>query len=73
MNTYDPTKTYKWEPNAEFTLNGQEYGFIYNSLLSKKRELLRDLDILNVLESKLRTAVENGSAHELVPEIKSGE
>ena len=71
--TYDPTKTYRWDASTEFTLSGQEFGFIYNSLLTKKRELLRDLDILNVMEAKLRAAVEAGDAKELETPKKSEE
>ncbi len=65
--TYDPTKTYRWDVDTQFPLSGQEFGFMYNSLLAKKKELLRDLDILNVLESKLKAAVEAGQAREVDP------
>lgn len=69
--TYDPTKTYKWEEFTPFILSGKEYGFIYNTLLGKKTELLKQLEILNVLEAKLRASVEAGEATELVQEKAS--
>jgi hypothetical protein len=65
---YDPAKTYRWETDTVFSLSGQEFGFIFNSLLTKRKELLRELDILNVLEAKLKDAVESGAAKEVVPE-----
>lgn len=64
---YDPTKSYKWEKDAEFSFTGLEYGFIFNSLMSKRKELLAQLDVLNILEAKLKKAVESGTAYEIQP------
>ncbi len=29
---YDPNKKYRWEPDAQFTFSGQEFGIIINAL-----------------------------------------
>lgn len=67
---FDPTKNYKWDIDTEFKLDGQEFGFVYNLLLKEKRELLRKLDAINMLEMKLREAVEEGRATEMEPPKK---
>lgn len=68
---FDPTKNYKWDLDTKFELDGQEFGFIYNLLLKEKRELLRKLDAINMLEMRLREAVEDGRATELEPPKKA--
>lgn len=62
---YNPQKSYGWEVETPFVLTGAEFGMIYNTLLKKKSELLMQLDVLNVLEGKLRLAVETGAAKEV--------
>lgn len=57
---YDPKQAYKWEPDDEFVFTGQEFGYIYNSLMKDKAELLRKLEVLKVLEAKLIHYVETG-------------
>ncbi len=59
---YDPSKTYTWDPTVEFTLKGPEFGFMINALTDKKQELLKQLQIISLLEAKLKEAVENGDA-----------
>lgn len=65
---YDPTKNYKWDLDAKFTLDGQEFGFIFNMLLKKRKELMKELDMLNILQSKLQEAVDSGIATEITSE-----
>ncbi len=62
---YDPTKNYKWDMDAKFTLDGQEFGMLFNMLLKKRRELLKELDMINLLQSKLQEAVDAGVATEI--------
>lgn len=65
---YDATKNYKWNPEDTFVLSGQEYAFMFNTLMLKKTELLAQLEVLNVLESKLQKAVDEGVAVEISQE-----
>lgn len=69
---YDPTKPYKWEPTDEFVFSGQEFGYMYNSLMVKKAELIQQLDMLTLLEAKLKKAVEDGVATEQESPKKEG-
>lgn len=61
---YDPTKPYTWQPEAEFTLQGAEFGLLFNTIVKKEMELLRDLELINIMKSKLKLAVEAGVAVE---------
>lgn len=67
---YDPSKAYRWNPEDTFTLTGQEFGFTYQVLNAKKMELLQQLEIIGILENKLKEAVESGVAVEHVEEAK---
>jgi hypothetical protein len=68
--TYDPSKPYKWEPTDEFKLSGTEFAFTYNVLMVEKQKLLRQLELINLFESKLRNAVETGVAKEQAEPVK---
>lgn len=61
---YDPSKPYRWDAEESFPLNGREFGFFFNTLITKKMELLKELEMINILEAKLRQAVEEGKATE---------
>ena len=70
VKKYDPSKAYRWNPEDTFTLTGQEFGFTYQVLNAKKMELLQQLEIIGILENKLKEAVESGVAVEHVEEAK---
>lgn len=64
---YDPSKAYSWTPEDTFTLQGGEFGLLFNTLVRKEGELLRDLEIINILKLKLKESVEAGEASEKDP------
>lgn len=67
---YDSTKSYQWQPDTQFPLTGTEFGFLYNVLKEKRAELERSLEMIHVMESKLKEAVELGTAKEMeVPPV----
>lgn len=61
---YDPAKSYTWTPEDTFVFKGGEFGFLFNSLIKEEAELLRKLELINVMKSKLKEAVEAGVAKE---------
>lgn len=67
---YDATKAYRWDSDYGFMLSGTEFGFIYNSLGKEKADLIKKLQMLDILEQKLRLAVEEGDAKEVEPEVE---
>lgn len=66
---YIPGTNYVWDAASLFTMNGLEFGYMYNVLQIKKTELIRDLEMINIFESKLKEAVKSGVAYPK-PEVK---
>ncbi len=70
--TFDPSKKYTWAIDSEFTLSGNDFGILLNSLRAilsteeAQRILLAD-KASQIMEATLAEAVENGSVVE-VPE-----
>jgi hypothetical protein len=70
--TFDPNKKYTWAIDSEFTLSGNDFGILLNSLRAilsteeAQRVLLAD-KASQIMEATLAKAVENGSVVE-VPE-----
>ena len=70
--TFDPNKKYTWAIDSEFTLSGNDFGILLNSLRAilsteeAQRILLAD-KASQIMEATLAQAVENGSVVE-VPE-----
>lgn len=62
---FNPNVNYSWNPDTEFTLVGNEFGFILNTLLAKEEELRKELQIIAILKDKLKDAVERGEAVEV--------
>lgn len=62
---FDPQKRYRWTPEDTFELTGVEFALILNQVLERKQKLLQELEINNILEAKLKAAVENGVATEV--------
>lgn len=65
---FNPEKTYKWDPEDQFVLNGKEFSFMYNSMMERRNKLLTELEQLNIFQQKLVEAVESGVAKEVEPE-----
>jgi hypothetical protein len=72
--TFDPNKKYTWEIDSEFTLSGNDFGILLNSLRAilsteeAQRVLLAE-KASQIMEATLAKAVESGSVVE-VPEEK---
>lgn len=70
--TFDPNKKYTWAIDSEFTLSGNDFGILLNSLRAilsteeAQRVLLAD-KASQILEATLAKAVQNGAVVE-VPE-----
>jgi hypothetical protein len=70
--TFDPNKKYTWAIDSEFTLSGNDFGILLNSLRAilsteeAQRVLLAD-KASQILEVTLAKAVQNGAVVE-VPE-----
>lgn len=65
---FNPEKTYKWNPEDQFVLNGKEFSFMYNSMMERRAKLLTELEQLNIFQQKLVEAVESGVAKEVEAE-----
>jgi hypothetical protein len=62
---YDPSKKYTWHQDAQFTLSGNEFGMILNSLRGivstpEARVILNAASAADVIESVMAKAVETG-------------
>lgn len=69
---FDPVKKYNWDPEAQFILNGRDFGLILNTfrlvLTSQQSQLLNMVDqAASRMDLALMRAVEEGIARE-VPE-----
>lgn len=69
---YDPNKRYTWTPSDEFTLTGEQFGLILNSLRAvistpEASRILAAAQANNTLELVMAKAVEAGVVVE-VPE-----
>ena len=67
--TYDPTKRYTWTPTTEFTLTGEQFGLILNSLRGvistpEAARILLAAQANDSLEAVLAKAVESGAVVE---------
>ena len=71
---FDPTKKYTWSPDAQFAINGHEFGLLLNTLRAitstkEAQTILLAHDAGDVLEKTLAGGVEAGIVVEL-PENK---
>ena len=67
--TYDPSKRYTWTPATEFTLTGEQFGLILNSLRGvistpEAARVLLAAQANDSLEAVLARAVESGAVVE---------
>jgi hypothetical protein len=70
--TFDPSKKYTWAIDSEFTLSGNDFGILLNSLRAilsteEAQRILLAEKASQIMEATLAEAVENGSVVE-VPE-----
>lgn len=73
MAIYDPAKKYTWTPEDTFTISGQDFGLILNTVrayLSSEEAARFQLMIKTneVIEKLLKTGVENDVIVEVVEE-----
>jgi hypothetical protein len=78
MAQYDPNSKYTWKPEDTFTLTGQEFGLILNtvrSYLSSEEAARFQLMIQTnqVIEKIMKEAVENDVITEVVEEVPTME
>jgi hypothetical protein len=76
MADFDSSKNYKWETNAEFKMNGEEFGLILNTFRTllntpEAQKTLMTKNASDKLENVLKNAVENGQAQEAVTPTKN--
>ena len=62
---FDPKKKYTWSPDAQFVMNGGEFGLLLNALRAitstkEAQTILLASDAGDVLENLLSAAVEKG-------------
>jgi hypothetical protein len=74
--TYDPSKRYTWTPATEFTLTGEQFGLILNSLRGiistpEAARILVAAQANDSLEVVLAKAVESGAVVEAPEETKA--
>jgi len=68
--TFDPSKKYQWTPETTFTMNGQEFAMMLNTLrglLSTEfvQLILSTPAVSESMEKLLKEAVEDGRAFEI--------
>jgi len=73
QNVYDPTKRYTWTPDDQFTLSGNEFGLILNSLRAiigtpEASRIMMAHQANEIIENMVQRAVEAGVAVEVKDE-----
>jgi hypothetical protein len=68
--TFDPSKKYKWTPDTMFTMNGQEFAVMLNTLrgilsTDLAQSLFSAQNASESMENLLKSAVEDGRAIEI--------
>jgi hypothetical protein len=68
--TFDPSKKYKWTPETTFTMNGQQFAIVLNSIrgilsTDLAQSLFASQGAADALENLLKSAVEDGRAIEM--------
>ena len=72
-NVYSPEKKYTWGPEDQFTLTGNEFGLILNSLRAvlgtpEANRVMLAHQANNIIENMVKRAVEEGVAVEIQEE-----
>jgi len=68
-NVYDPSKRYTWGPDSQFTINGNEFGLILNTIRAvistpEAQKVILAQQANEIIEKMVARAVENGVAVE---------
>lgn len=69
VNEYKPELGYTWDPSTKVTLDGGAFGFLYNTIMKDKAEILSKLEVMKLFESKLKEMVESGVAVVHSPQV----
>jgi hypothetical protein len=74
--TYDPNKGYRWDPEAKFLIEGNEFGLIINAIKAKlaspEAQIIMMLQKAHqAMENSLARAVQVGLAVEVEDKKKS--
>jgi hypothetical protein len=74
-NVYNPNKKYTWGPEDQFSLKGDEFGLILNSLRAvlgtpEASRIMLAHQANEIIEKMVERAVNDGVAIEVVEEIK---
>lgn len=72
--SFDPGKTYKWDPNDTFELTGMQFASLYHCLTQDARNpggapVLMKMEAYNVVMDLFKQAVEQGIAKETVEDV----
>lgn len=72
-NVYDPQKKYTWGPEDQFSLKGDEFGLILNSLRAvlgtpEASRIMLAHQANNIIEQMVERAVQAGVAKEMQEE-----
>lgn len=72
-NVYDPQKKYTWGPEDQFTLTGNEFGLILNSIRAvlgtpEASRIMMAHQANGIIEQMVQRAVEAGVAKEVIEE-----
>lgn len=75
-NSYDPNKSYRWQPDTEFKLTGAEFGIVLNSLRAiimteEAQRILLANEANKIVENILYKGVESGDVTEAKDEQPS--
>jgi hypothetical protein len=77
ISKYDPKKTYRWEPNAEFSLTGIEFDRLYQIIKVKYYQgevpPVAVAEMYNILHEKFIDSVNKGVSKELQQEVEKQE
>ena len=76
-NVYDPQKKYTWGPEDQFTLTGNEFGLILNSIRAvlgtpEASRVMMAHEANGIIEQMVKRAVQAGVAKEVIEEQRNG-
>ena len=76
-NVYDPQKKYTWGPEDQFTLTGNEFGLILNSIRAvlgtpEASRIMMAHEANGIIEQMVKRAVQAGVAIEVIEEQSNG-
>ena len=76
-NVYDPQKKYTWGPEDQFTLTGNEFGLILNSLRAvlgtpEASRVMLAHQANTIIEKMVERAVETGVAKVVIEDENNG-